>query len=120
MAMHWSEKTAKLLGMRRWSHRDLAEALGLPSSTVNKWFGTRGTEPGVTVGVRIARVLEVPAGWLFDADKDWPPEAWSVTQVPAEGLEQTIRVVVLRVLGELAAREAQPGRGSDDSTHTGQ
>lgn len=61
-------KLARLAQEQRTSRSDLARHLGdVSKSTVNNWFAGKG-EPGLTIGLRIARMLGVTLDYLADED----------------------------------------------------
>jgi transcriptional regulator with XRE-family HTH domain len=104
MAVTWPEKVDRMVKLLGWTRAQFAERLGVPVSTANRWFGRHPTDPSITVGARMARVLGVSADWIFDESADWPPRV--VAGPAADGdLDEAVRAALLRVLGEVTRRQ---------------
>ncbi len=72
--MTWQQKIRRLLGGKNASA--LAESVGLPRTSIRNAVNT-GQVPRVDKAIKIARALGVPADWLFDDARPWPPPSGS-------------------------------------------
>ncbi len=67
--MDAAAKIKRLRGNRAYA--ELAEAVGCSRSSMFSY--ATETKIPFSVGIRLARVLGVPAEWLADDEQDWPP-----------------------------------------------
>lgn len=79
--MTFRDKLARLLEDMNGSA--VARRAGLTPAAIHNYL-RRGTEPGVTNGLKLASALRVDARWLFDDAQDWPPVS------PAEARKATV------------------------------
>lgn len=68
--MDFREKVRRLVGTRNKS--ELSREAGLPVTALDAVVN-KGREPLASNAVRLARVLGVPCGWLFNDAAEWPP-----------------------------------------------
>ena len=68
--MEWWDKADRLLKGRTAAH--IEREAGWSTNSLRTSI-KRGSMPGANLGIKLARVLGVPAEWLFDDDADWPP-----------------------------------------------
>ena len=73
MDMRASLKISRLLKQKDLTLDDLAEAAGVDPSLVARVKQRPKHNPNVYDAVQISRALSVPAEWLWDNSKDWPP-----------------------------------------------
>lgn len=69
-----AEKILKRCDERHWDLPALAKASGLNYTTLRNYVGKSPRTPPVDNAIRIARALEVDVAWLYDADRDCPPQ----------------------------------------------
>jgi len=81
--MDWVTKTDRLLKGR--TKRAVEKAAGWARNSLAASMSS-GSTPTALRGARLAKALEVPAEWLFDDDRDWPPP--NEQPPPQPGMEQ--------------------------------
>lgn len=77
------QKILKLIGEKRISRAAVAKAAGVAYNTFRSYLDPKNpSTPASGIGVKIANFLEVPAGWLWDKELDWPPHSDSIINIP--------------------------------------
>ncbi len=107
------EKILRLLEFRGWSKRQLAEAAGVPQSTLHD--AMNGAKINVYDAIRISQEIGTPVEWLFNDNLSWPdlvtkPYWWRPGEpMPTDpDREAQLREIGERVLNE--GLEKLPGR----------
>lgn len=54
------------------SYADIARGVGCSAENIRKIID-QGSQPGFSLGIRLAKTLGVPPDWLADDSQDWPP-----------------------------------------------
>jgi transcriptional regulator with XRE-family HTH domain len=111
--MSHTAKIAKLLEQRGWSVAQLADRVGAPQQTVDRYV-KRLPKP-VQVCLRISEVLGVSPLWLYDDSLGWPtegPPTNEVTELSAGEVAEILDEVVRRLKRQRPPRD----RGADTST----
>lgn len=110
--MSHAAKIAKLLEERGWSVSQLADRVGAPQSTVDRYV-KRLPKP-VPICLKISEVLGVSPLWLFDDTLGWPTEGPPTNEV-AELSSAEVAEILDGIVRQLKRRRPPRDRGADTS-----
>jgi transcriptional regulator with XRE-family HTH domain len=97
-------KIRRLLADRNWSVSRLAKEMDAPQTTVDRLV--KRLPESVLMAIQMARVLGVPAEWLYDDELDWPP-------VKATRIDTSLPKEIQQLVAQLLAKAAQSIGGSE-------
>jgi len=82
--MYWTEKADKLIAERGLSYRYIGSRdKDISENYVSGAIRNR-RDISVSKGIKLAKILNVPADWLFDDEQDWPPP----TVIPKNAIDR--------------------------------
>jgi transcriptional regulator with XRE-family HTH domain len=92
-------KIRQLLADRGWSVTELARRVDVNQRKVDRFIKSKTLPEAVLLGIKIAKMLQVPPDWLWDDEQGFPIPRTQVEELRGPDIERLAEAL------EMAARE---------------